>query len=57
MNTYTMARFDPEDSDLRPLEHRNVSAESEDDAYRMMGEPFDRTYWQIIGTDDRRVKL
>ncbi len=46
-NTYIMSRFDPEHPELA-IESREITAGTEVEAYRLIGEPIDGTYWQII---------
>jgi hypothetical protein len=52
MNRYTMHRFQPGHED-HAEEVRTITAESEDEAYQMIGEPIDGSYWQI--TDCQHV--
>jgi hypothetical protein len=47
MNKYMMSRFDPADS-AKAIETRPITAESEEDAYHLIGEPRDGTYWHVI---------
>lgn len=52
MYSYTVARFDPDDSEMRPLQTRVVSGESEDQVINRLGDTGDGTYWEVIDTDD-----
>ena len=53
--SYTVSRFDPNDGELRPLQTRVISAESEDNAIDSLADPGDGTYWEVIDTNDPAV--